>query len=116
MASSLSFSWPSNPAILQWITQYAGTTPNQRGAISCGDFQSSDIAFLGPAVDDAGYYFEASEELSYTKSAADIYLNRPWPTRILFLPYFLPYDFPLKNANALKYFALSLSSSFRHVR
>jgi hypothetical protein len=79
-----------------------------RGALSCGLYQTNDIAFLGPAVDDAGSYFEASEGafIFLTEQAAEIYRKRP-PLMSLPLPYFLPYNVPLKHDRVLKTFCLN---------
>jgi hypothetical protein len=80
-----------------------------RGCISFGEFAFNDFAALGPAVDEAGSYFEKSEGafVFLSPSAAEIYKARPGLLQKAIFPYFTNYNVPMKNEKTLQTFVMN---------
>lgn len=80
-----------------------------RGCITVGNLHYNGTSFIGPAVDEAGEYFEASDGafVFLTPSAKEVYLNRPGLLRKAKFPYFAPYDVPMKNGTSLETFTIN---------
>jgi hypothetical protein len=75
-----------------------------RGCISAGEFLCNETSFIGPAVDEAGKYFEACDGafVFFSPSAEDVFTNRPWQLKIGHPAYFVPYSVPMKKGEPLK--------------
>jgi hypothetical protein len=92
------------------ISQGAELSPPliYRGCISAGDFASNSIAFVGPAVDEAGAYHELAQGafVFLTPSAVSAFARRPgFLLQRARFPYFMQYDVPLKGRGVLNTYA-----------
>lgn len=75
-----------------------------RGCISVGGMAMRGNSFIGEAVDAAGHNFEACEGafVFLTSEAASVFTNRHPYLKMGHLPYFVPYDVPMKTGEVLK--------------
>jgi len=75
-----------------------------RGCISTGEFTCNDTSLVGPAVDEAGEYFEECDGafVFLTPSAEKTFTQRPWQLRIGHPAYFVPYSVPMKKGKELR--------------
>lgn len=93
------------------VTEAAADEPPllYRGSIAAGDFQANSFAFLGPAIDEAGKFFEAAEGafVFLAPSAADVFRARPGLLGRALFEYFVNYSIPLKRDASLKTMALN---------
>ena len=74
-----------------------------RGCISSGKFLMNDFAFVGPAVDEAGQFFEAAQGAFtfLTPSAKSTFDQRPGLLSMAAFPYFVEYAVPMKGMPVL---------------
>ncbi|MEO7932829.1 MAG: hypothetical protein ABIT76_06700 [Chthoniobacterales bacterium] len=80
-----------------------------RGCVATGLFAMNDFAMLGPAVDEAGSFFESADGafVFLCPSAAKTYEQRPGLLSRATFPYFLEYDVPLKETKTLPTYTIN---------
>lgn len=80
-----------------------------RGSIAMGDFYYNSFAFVGPAVDEAGSYFEQAEGafVYLCPSALTAVESRPGTFTPENFPFAVKYDVPLKNDVQLSTYAVN---------